>query len=86
MTSEVSYSQIQQLEAEIVALRRRLFGDSRDATSDSMYRMVKETHEDVQELKMESTRLRTWNIFLTIGFVMVVVILVVILYLFLTGG
>jgi hypothetical protein len=78
--------QIRELQAELTFMRRRLFGDSREANGESLYRTVSRTHDDAQLLKLEFTKMRTWNIFLTAGFGLVVVILVIILYMFLTGG
>lgn len=73
--------QIREMRREIEFLRLRLFGDSREANAESMYRTIQETKVTAEQLKLELARLRLWNVVLSIGFVTVVVILVIILYL-----
>lgn len=73
--------QMREVRRDIEFLRVRLFGDSREANAESMYRTLKETKETAEQLKLELARLRIWNVVLSIGFVTVVVILIVILYL-----
>lgn len=86
MERDIQAEQIREIQQDLLYLRRRLFGDAREASADSLAKTVEHNAQETQALKLELVRMRTWNIFLTGGFVIVVIILMVMVYLSIAGG